>query len=280
MSDTAVALDPRMRARRVAVMRAQGRRRLHVLAGAVGVVLVAAAGWGISRTPLLDVDRITVAGADPANRAEILESSTLSTGLPMLFLDVDEAERSVASLPWVRGARVWKDWPATVRIAVEPRVPAALVPATGGRTAMIDAYGYAIGWAPSRTAVEGSADGADLDGLRADGPHFGDLPHVSVPFSGQLGDIHTAADGPLALVAAMPDDLRAWVETVTLDPAHDRMALELIGGATVVLGEPVLIDEKVSALRAVLVSADLECITEIDVTMPDIATVARHSPCR
>ncbi len=281
MSDTAVALDPRMRARRIAVIRAQGRRRLHVLAGAVGIVLVAAAGWGISRTPLLDVDRITVTGVDPAKRAEILESSTLSAGLPMLFLDVDEAERSVASLPWVRGARVWKDWPATVRIAVEPRVPAALVPATGGRTAMIDAYGYAIGWAPAPAALEGSAGGADLSGLRVDVPHVRvDLPHVSVPFSGQLGDIHTAADGPLSLVAAMPDDLRAWIETITLDPARDRIGLELVGDATVMLGEPVLIDDKVSALRAVLASADLECITEIDLTMPDIATVARHSPCR
>ena len=269
MSDTTVAVDPRMRARRVAVMRAQGRRRLHVLAAASGVVLAAAAGWGISRTPLVDVDRITVTGVEPAIRAEILEGSRLSVGLPMLFLDVDGAERSVSSLPWVRSARVWKDWPATVRIAVDPRVPAALVPATEGGTAVIDAYGYAIGWAPAPAALYGSVDGLRMD-----------VPHVSVPFSGQLGDIHTAADGPLALVAAMPDDLRAWVTTVTLDPGADRIGLELIGGATVVLGEPVLIDDKISALRAVLASADLECITEIDVTMPDIATVARHSPCQ
>lgn len=280
MSDAAVALDPRMRARRVAVKRAEGRRRLHVVTAAIGILLAAAAAWGISRTPLLDVDRITVTGADPADRAEILENSNLSAGLPMLFLDVDEAERSVASLPWVRGARVWKDWPATVRIAVDPRVPAALVPATEGRTAMIDASGYAIGWAPAPAVSERSVGGPAIDGLHVDGSHVVALPHVSVPFAGQLGDIHTAADGPLALVAAMPDDLRTWVKTVTLDPASDRIGLELIGGATVVLGEPVLIDDKVSALRAVLTSADLECVTEIDVAMPDIATVVRHSPCR
>ena len=45
------------------------------------------------------------------------------------------------------------------------------------------------------------------------------------------------------------------------------------------LGEPVLIDDKISALRAVLATADLECVTTIDVTMPDIATVTRHRPC-
>ena len=265
MSASTVAVDPRMRARRVAVLRAQGRRRLQLLAVVSGIALAAAAAWGISRTPLVDVDRVTVTGTDTANRADILASSNVSVGMPMLFLDVDEVQSSVASLPWVRSARVWRDWPSTVRIAVDPRVPAAVVPAAGGRTALIDRYGYAIGWGPAP---------ADSDApLPA-------LPHVSVPFSGQLGDIHTAADGPLAVVSAMPDDLRAWVQTVTLEAGHDRMGLALVGGATVMLGEPVLIDDKMSALRAVLATADLECVTTIDVTMPDIATVTRHHPCQ
>ncbi len=271
-----VTVDPRMMARRVAVLRAEGRRRLRILMVALGVVLAAAAAWGVSLTPLLDVDRMAVSGVDPANRAEILESSQLSVGMPMVFLDVDAAQSSIAALPWVRSARVWRDWPATVRIAVDPRVPAAVVPAGGGRTALIDAYGYAIGWGATPAGLDAQADGSDP----AAGSPLAGLPHVSVPFSGQLGDIHTAADGPLAVVAAMPDDLRAWVRTVTVEEGQDRMGLELIGGATALLGDPVLIDDKISALRAVLATADLECITTIDVTMPDLATVTRHHPCR
>jgi len=271
-----VAVDPRMKARRVAVLRAEGRRRLRILLVALGVILAAAAAWGVSLTPLLDVDRMAVSGIDPANRAEILESSQLSVGMPMAFLDVDEAQRSIAALPWVRSARVWRDWPATVRIAVDPRVPAAVVPAAGGRTALIDAYGYAIGWGARAAGPDAQADGPDpIAGTQAVA-----LPHVSVPFSGQLGDIHTSADGPLAVVAAMPDDLRDWVRTVTLEEGQNRIGLELVGGATAVLGDPVLIDDKISALRAVLATADLECITTIDVTMPDLATVTRHHPCQ
>lgn len=271
-----VTVDPRMMARRVAVLRAEGRRRLRILMVALGVVLAAAAAWGVSLTPLLDVDRMAVSGIDPANRAEILESSQLSVGMPMVFLDVDAAQSSIAALPWVRSARVWRDWPATVRIAVDPRVPAAVVPAGGGRTALIDAYGYAIGWGATPAGLDAQADGADP----AAGSLVAALPHVSVPFSGQLGDIHTAADGPLAVIADMPDDLRAWVRTVTLEEGQNRIGLELIGGATALLGDPVLIDDKISALRAVLATADLECITTIDVTMPDLATVTRHHPCR
>ena len=288
MSTATVAVDPRMRARRVAVMRAQGHRRLRVIAVVLCIVLVAAAAWGISRTPLLDVDRITVTGTSAFNRAEILNNSNVSVGLPMLFLDVDEAQRSISSLPWVRSARVWRDWPATVRIAVDPRVPAAVVPAEGGRTALIDAHGYAIGWGPVPASLDAQADGSRaIDGSvvaaiprMIDGSRAAAVPHVSVPFSGQLGDIHTAADGPLAVVTAMPDDLRTWVRTVTLDSGHGRIGLQLSGGASVVLGEPVLIDDKMSALRAVLATADLQCVTTIDVTMPDIATMTRHHPCR
>ena len=268
MSTAVVGVDPRIRARRIAVARAEGRRRLHVLAVAAGLVVVAAAAWGLSRTSLLDVDRIAVAGADPARSAEVLATSQLSLGRPMALLDVDGAERAVAALPWVRSARVWQDWPSTVRIAVEPRVAAVTVPAAGGRSALVDSKGYVIGWATA-SDYPGASGGAADSGL----------PRVDVVFTGRLGDIHTAADGPLAVVAAMPDDLRSWVRTLTVDESHTRVGLELVGGASALLGEPVLIDDKIASLRAVLAGTDLACITEIDVTMPDLPTVVRHSPC-
>ena len=261
MSATAAAVDPRMRARRVAVLRAQGRRRLHILATLGCVALAAGAALGISRTPLMDVDRIAIGGAGADRSAEILESAGLSAGMPMLSVDLQAAERSVASLPWVRSARAWRDWPGTVRIAVEPRVPVAAVPASGGRTALIDAHGYAIDWTPSAALPVG-------------------VTRVSVPFGGRLGDIHSAADGPLAVAAAMPEDLRAWVTAVTLDADSEHIGLQLSGGVAVILGEPDLLDDKMSAVRALLAGTELDCITAIDVTMPDIATVTRHDLCR
>ena len=256
-SRSAVAVDPRMKARRVAVLRSQGRRRLQILTVLAAVALAAGLAYGISRTPLLDVDRISIEGSG-AREAEVLESTGLFTEMPMLSLDLDRAERSIASLPWVRSARVWRDWPGTVRIAVEPRVPVAEVPAAGGRTVLIDAHGYAVEWASAEP---------------------GGLTRIAVPFNGGLGDIHPAADGPLAVVAALPPDLRAWVTAVTLDPGDGHLGLQLLGGAKVVLGEQNLMDDKISAVRAVLAGSELDCITEIDVIMPDIATVTRHQPC-
>ncbi|MCY4069038.1 MAG: FtsQ-type POTRA domain-containing protein [Acidimicrobiaceae bacterium] len=261
-------IDPRINKRRIAVLRARGRRRLRVTAAALIVVALAGAAFWASHTHLMDVDRIVVSGVESDDLDAVLASSGVDVGSPMLYLDVDSTEFAVESLPWVRSALVRRDWPSTVRITVWPRVPSAVVPAAHDRAAVIDPNGYVIGWAPE------APDAAQ--------PHAR-LPYVSVPFAGRLGDIHSAAAGPLAVVAAMPEDLRDWVAAVTLagDPGADRatapggIGLELVGGATVVLGEPVLIDDKISALRAMLARAELECITTIDVTMPDIATVTR-----
>lgn len=263
MTSATLNIDPRIRARRVAVLRAQGRRRLRILLVLGFALLAAAAGWGVSLTPVMDVDRIAIAGVDSSRADEILRTSQMEAGMPMLFADVEQAASSIAALPWIKSARVRRDWPATLRIDVVPRVPVAVVPTEDGRTALIDASAYVIGWLPS------SEGGAARAGLL----------ELSVPFDGGLGGIHTDADGPLAVVAAMPADLRPWVGAVTLDPSDGDVGLELLGGAAVMLGEPILLDNKLSAVRAVLAGADLDCITEMDVTMPDIATVTRHRPC-
>ena len=249
MTITTLHIDPRIRARRIAVLREQGRRRLRVVLVGVCAVLVGAGAWGLTLTPAMDIDRITISGTAAARTDEILERAQMRTGLPMAFLDVDETEKAVSALPWVKSARVRRDWPA------------AVVPTGTGRTALIEASGDVIGWTAS-TSAEAV------------------LVHLSVPFNGSLGGIHTAADGPLAVAAAMPADLRDWVTTVTVDPAGEELGLELSGGAAVILGEAVLLEDKMSAVRSVLAGTDLECVTEIDVTMPDIATVRRHPACR
>ena len=262
MTAATAAIDPRMRARRIAVLRERGRRRLRIVVALAGVLLAGAAAWGASLTPLADVDRISVTGVDAVRVAEILGSSRLETGLPMLFLDVDEAEKSVAALPWVKSARIRRDWPGSVHIEVVPRVPVAVVPAGHRREALVDASAYAVAWRPALAETSDSS-----------------LPHLSVPFLGSLGGIHTEADAALTVAEALPADLRAWVRTVTVEPDGAGVGLDLHGGAAVILGAPTQLRDKMSAVRAVLAGTDLECVTKIDVTMPDIVTVARHPWC-
>ena len=128
----AVAIDPRLRARRTAVLRAEGRRRLRILILALAVMGGLVGAWAVSRSPLLDVDRVTISGVDAADAALVRRAAGVAEGEPLLGLDSTAIERAVSGLAWVAGARVHRDWPGTVSIEVVPRVPVAVVPLRWG----------------------------------------------------------------------------------------------------------------------------------------------------
>ena len=322
---SAPGMEPRIRARRVEVLRAQGRRRLYLLLSAV--LLAAALGciWGVSRTGLLDVDSIVVSGVSGVDRAEVLREAGLSLGTAMIDLRPGDTALAIASLPWVVSADVRRQWPSTIHVQVKPRMPVAVVPAGTDTVVLVDAYGYAIsrrsgrglpiwdgdsagsGTVPSEPAVgvpvSSSSDtgesgeqvglsAADTafpsDSFRSGDPFLvgdslraisaAELPLILVPFDGELGDVHSDAGPGLSVVAALTEDLRSWVELIRVGPKRE-VSLALAGGATAVLGEPALLDDKIAALRALLAGVELECIVSIDVTMADLATVVRHPSC-
>ena len=65
---TAVAMriDPRLRKRRIAVRRAEGRRRLRVLGAIVLVAGIGVACWFATQSRLLDLAHVEIAGVEPA----------------------------------------------------------------------------------------------------------------------------------------------------------------------------------------------------------------------
>ena len=250
------AIDPRLRARRTEVKRAEGRRRLRVLVAAAVLLGLLAAGWGLSRSGVLDVDQVAVSGVGEARAGLVRQAVGEIEGAPLIDIDPGDLERAVAALAWVDQVRVRRDWPGTVAIEVTPRVPVAVAPARGGGLVLVDAGGYVVGPAPPSP----------------------DLPLISVPFAGKPGEVHVAAGPGLAVVAALPADLRVWTRAIVALP-RGRVGLDLAGGATAVLGEPSRLDDKMDSVRSVLFGVDLECVTTIDATMADLTTLVRDPIC-
>src|SRR5437899_1124387 len=125
-----VTIDPRIKARRIAVQRDEGRKRLRrflVLSGVVGVL---AGAWGLTMTPLLDVDRLEVTGATNTGVLGVLAATHIRRGDAMVNLPLGGAAHRVAALPWVQTVDVHRRWPGTVVIHVIERHPAAAVPVT------------------------------------------------------------------------------------------------------------------------------------------------------
>ena len=221
-----------------------------VLAGLLAV------GWGLSRSGVLDVDQVVVSGVGEARAEPVRRAAGEIEGAPLIDIDPGDLERAVAALAWVDQVRVRRDWPGTVDIEVTPRVPVAVAPARSGGLVLVDAGGYVVGPAPPSP----------------------DLPLISVPFAGEPGEVHVAAGPGLAVVAALPADLRVWTRAIVALP-RGRVGLDLAGGATAVLGEPSRLDDKMDSVRSVLFGVDLECVTTIDATMADLTTLVRDPIC-
>jgi len=126
------AIDPRFRERRIEVRRTEGRRRLRVLLILAGFFFAALLAWGISRSPLLDVDHVRITGTVHTTPADIRAAARIHNGLAMLDVDSGAAAARLRAIPWILRAHVERHWPATVTIAVVERVSVAAVPAKTG----------------------------------------------------------------------------------------------------------------------------------------------------
>ena len=271
----AETMDPRMRARRVAVMKTERRRRRRFLLLLFAAVACLGGAWAASRTHFLDVERIVVRGLTDAERIKALHAAKLSKGLPMADIKSGYAALDIEKLPWVESAEVRRRWPSVIEVDVKTRTPVAVAPSGAGSIALVDIYGYVIGKQPETYELR------PMD-IRAPGsfrmiPVEG-LPRIAVPFEGLVGEVHRKAGAGLSVVEALSDDLRAWTGSVTVDP-ESGVGLALVGGASVYLGEPAKLDNKMAALRSVLAGVVLHCITDINLEMPDLPTIKRHPEC-
>ena len=147
-------IDPRIAARRDAVETEKRRRRGRwwLFAAIVAAVLVGA--WFITRTPLLDVDRIEVRGAVLTTSDEIIAISGLRPGEALLEVDTAAAASRIRELPYIETASVVRKWDGLVTVTVSERVPVAIAASADGVAMLIDGSGRVIGVQTSGDGVE------------------------------------------------------------------------------------------------------------------------------
>jgi cell division protein FtsQ len=255
-------IDPRIRDRRVAVLREQGRRRLRVLLVAVGVLCFLGIAWLVVQSPLLAVDTVAVQGATQEPATRILAVAGVHQGDATLFVDTAAVARRVESLPWVERAEVSRDLPNGVVIRVVERAPVAWVrrPAPGGSGAetfsLVDRTGRVLADAPAPPPGL-----TELVGLsRTPGP------------GGQVQPVRVAA-----ALMALPAALRAQVGQLAVTDASALLVLARSpGGAEPAAGEVRLgaleqLGTKGAAALAVLddLAARGERRSYVDVRVPE-----------
>jgi len=191
----------------------RGWRAAFFALAAVGVV--GAAAWILFGSPLLVVRSVTVSGSRLVPRSEILASSGVQLGTPLIRVNTARAAARIEQITQVRSVQVTRSWPNRLVIVVRERTPVLVLPAFGGGYDLADAHGVVLQRVARRPA---------------------DLPlYPTVAPEGALrGDPDLTAAA--AVLGELPAQLRRSVISITA-PHPDQVTLRLAGGVTVLWGD-------------------------------------------
>lgn len=255
-------MDPRIRARRIANRRAEGRRRLIWVSVASAIVLLVVAAIAIVASPIFDVREVEVQGAvytDPDVLAEVIADIE---GEPVLLVDTGAAEAALQAVPWVERARVRTDFPHTVRIDIRERRPVAAFQGGDGKFRVIDVEGRVLDV---------------IDGIPIAYPLIvGDNPDTE---RGQFAGAPYASAGQLVL--ALPPDIRAITNSIGVDVTNGALTLMLESPADddpseieVRLGDDSQLDDKLARLLYQMRNGDgLAGVCSLDVSTAEMGSV-------
>ena len=256
-ADGRVVVDSRLRERRVTVRRSAGLRRLRRLGALAALLAICATAYGLTRSPLLAVKRVQVTGTEHVSAAQIRQVAAVRNGMAMTDVDPSEVSRRVAQIPWLVTAKVQRDWPGDVRIAVVERHAVAAL-ADGKAWQLLDGTGIVLGSAT--TAPTGLVA---LSGLRA------------APAGQRLASSATV----MAAVRALPVGLRPKISYFSPGPGT-TMTIHLVSGAKVVMGGPGALDKEFISLETMLSHLPgLTAACTVDVTVPDAPTLTPADGC-
>jgi len=246
---TSPLIYPRLRDRRIEVARGQGRKRLRRVVGLIGALALVVGAVALTRSPVLDVDRIMVRGTDGAAARAVRAASGVSPGDPLIAINTTSASAQIEALAWVEGASVSRSWPSTVVVTITERVPVAAV-GDGRSLLAVDGAGRALGPAAGRAA----------------------LPVIAGPVVVEGASLSAPRRQVAGIIGGLPPALR---REVALAKATDRgVVLELTDGIRIRWGDGSQQSAKADALRVLLEQDDRATFRTIDVSVPRATTVS------
>jgi cell division protein FtsQ len=239
------------------VQRDEGRRRLRRVLVLALVTATVLGGYLLTRSPLLDVDRVRVLGSTRVPEEAVVAMSGITDGDPMTGVALGDVHDAVAAMPWVDTVRVERRWPGTIEIRITERVPAAAMQAADGSWSIADGTGRVLEHVlapPPELPVVVLRDGALDPGARQPG-----------------------IAGALEVVHLLTPDLRAWL--VAVQPAEDgTVDLLLQDDIRVELGSLAHLSDKLGDLATTLTRVDLTDLEVIDLRVVHTPVLTRGSP--
>ena len=130
------------------------------IAGIVAAVVVGAGalwgwayGYGIHswRFRIDSSDAVEISGVKNASHAQVMEVAGQDIGRNIFFVPLEDRQRQLEQIPWVKHASVMRLLPNRISVTIEERMPVAFAQ-IGPRTTLIDAGGMVMGMPANRQA--------------------------------------------------------------------------------------------------------------------------------
>ncbi|MEP7046044.1 MAG: FtsQ-type POTRA domain-containing protein [Ilumatobacteraceae bacterium] len=246
------SMDPRVRARRIAVRRAKGRKRLIWVAIAAAILLVLVGAVAILASSLFDVRTVDVQGAvytDPQQLSSIVDKLR---GEAILLVDTRQIERQLEGIAWVESARVSTQFPHRVFVDIRERKPIATFSGSDGKFRVIDRDGRVLD----------VVDGVPIDYMLVTGAN----PDVE---RGQFAGRPFASAAQLTI--ALPPEIRALTRSIGVDATAGDLTMQIGDKIAVQLGPAADLSGKLVRLLSA-VRGGLDGICALDVSTTEIAS--------
>jgi len=248
--DVRRGIEPRMRERRVAVKRAQGRRRLKWVLLACVVVFIVVGTLAVLGSGLFAIreDQVFVTGTVYTDAEQLQVVIDDLVGTPVLVADTQAAERQLEAIPWVETARVRTDFPHGVSIEIRERKAIATYQGPDQRFRVLDRHGRVLDVIdnyPFAYVLLGGPDPVDLE-------------------PGQFAPYGYAAAADLG--KNLTGSVRGRVHLIEVTANGSRLVLHIDDGVQVNFGEARDLLVKLVRLETVLSTGDALDSSVIDVS--------------
>lgn len=248
-SDGVVKRDGRFRLRRIAVRRAEGRRRLRVIGWILIPVAVVGAILAVLASPLFGVRNVVIDGARYTAQSTLEAADDLVRGKSVFSLDLGAVEEVLKADPWVRDAQAKRRFPSTVVLDIAERKPIAWYLGADNQARVIDIDGRVI------TVLAGQPTAyTQITGIGPD-----------IPAGAQADDVYTAA---AQVAASLPPEVAPLMLNMGVSGGTDLL-MTLRTGTVVTFGRPTDLRSKMVALVLVLRRTDPKSLNGIDLSSGD-----------
>jgi cell division protein FtsQ len=184
------------------------------------VAIVFGVGWALLDSRFFVVRSVAVTGTHLVTGAEVRSAAAIPPGLPLIRVNSATIAHRIERIRQVQSARVSRDWPDGVTIAVIERTPVLAVP--GGRGyQLIDKYGVVV---ESSSRRPPALPTLELSAVSGSGP-------VSVPELRGSPAVYAAA----VVLHELPRYLARSVVSLQA-PSATEVTLRLARGITIVWG--------------------------------------------